>query len=55
MKINYPSYTTPIAVKNVSFGYDEKELLYENQKHPFCNINVIPASDFSRTFRNEND
>lgn len=30
MKINYPSYTTPIAVKNVSFGYDEKELLYEN-------------------------
>ena len=30
MKINYPSYTTPIAVKNVSFGYDETELLYEN-------------------------
>lgn len=30
MKINYPSYTTPIAVKNVSFGYNEEELLYEN-------------------------
>lgn len=30
IKINYPSYTTPIAVKNVSFGYDETELLYEN-------------------------
>jgi ATP-binding cassette, subfamily F, member 3 len=30
MKINYPSYTTPMAVKNVSFGYDENELLYEN-------------------------
>ena len=30
MKINYPSYSTPIAVKNVSFGYDETELLYEN-------------------------
>lgn len=30
MKINYPSYTTPIVVKNVSFGYNEEELLYEN-------------------------
>ena len=30
IKINYPSYTTPIAVKNVSFGYNEEELLYEN-------------------------
>ena len=32
----------------------EKDLLNENQKHPFCNINVIPASHFCWTFGNEN-
>ncbi len=30
MKINYPSYSTPITIKNVTFGYNDKELLYEN-------------------------
>ena len=30
MKINYPSYTIPLACKNLTFGYTEDNLLYEN-------------------------
>lgn len=30
MKINYPSYTIPIACQNLTFGYTEDNLLYEN-------------------------
>ena len=30
MKINYPSYTTPLACQNLTFGYNENDLLYEN-------------------------
>ena len=30
MKINYPSYTIPLACQNLTFGYTEDNLLYEN-------------------------
>ena len=30
MKINYPSYTIPLACQNLTFGYKEDNLLYEN-------------------------
>lgn len=30
MKINYPSYTIPLACQNLAFGYTEDNLLYEN-------------------------
>lgn len=30
MKINYPSYTIPLACQNLTFGYSEDNLLYEN-------------------------
>lgn len=30
MKINYPSYTTPLACQSLTFGYNENDLLYEN-------------------------
>ena len=30
IKINYPSYSIPIKCNNLTFGYDENNLLYEN-------------------------
>ena len=30
IKINYPSYSIPIKCNNLTFGYDENSLLYEN-------------------------
>lgn len=30
MKINYPNYTIPLACQNLTFGYTEDNLLYEN-------------------------
>lgn len=30
MKINRPSYSIPIKCNNLTFGYDEENLLYEN-------------------------
>lgn len=30
IKIDYPSYSVPIRVENLTFGYNEEELLYEN-------------------------
>ena len=33
MKINRPSYSVPIKCNNLTFGYDEENLLYENQAY----------------------
>ncbi len=30
IKINYPSYSIPVKCNNLTFGYDENNLLYEN-------------------------